>query len=786
MAESVGQALSDETIDLLGYADSPDVSMSLPRKVFGPTKSPPPVLQPRPRRAVHPTKQLTMEFAKKYAIPPVETSGQPINEPTPLNAPLPMTFSSPASNGQLLSPKPTLTEPSRSFAKSTSLANASTAPPLSPAIAMENQPGSTLKYDRHEPQGDSHALNMIPCASEPAPRPTFKTFPMHLTPSSSAPLISSPLAHHSTTARDLSPSMPSGRTGKAKASPTKKTTSPPKTPSSLRPTASNLQPQKSRSTDSATARKTMTANSTLSDQPHFLAHRRHEHDSALPSSEKELLRVIDLLQNRINSLELKFSQQQQQEQEMEPQEADQRQFHPSPNTLQQQSSMPPTPNHHQDGTILPMMTPNHPPAPPPSVDHRHHHHHHYHHVHRQVEKKRYSLPADFMEHHDRLDPLPTGTRQQQKKNQASPSTSPSHFQQPSRAMKDRQQVDQDQVQGSPELEQQQPPYSRHLQHQIPPDTQYPHRRHPPPPARKYQQPPIRDAYPPGRFIEDDLIENEFNYFIDEATGQPALPPRFFPYTRRGPVVPLPTMYHHHRSRQDLMPTLPFDEDQGFLDHDQYQMTAAQPMFYRGARSLGEPDAWDDAQSTSSRHTKRNRAMARKIQRRRSAVDMHELDRAGVIFPPPPPPPPAPVQEAHTWHVPKSSRPPLVGYFSDFGHAPPYYQPSFHTRRSRSWMYNDTDNQYMDDDDDDDNDVDEGAELQDPSHRPTYFWNDGYQNAFPIYSSRPPFQRNDSSDRGNDNATPWYDAQQDLSPAYKVAAHGNGTERRRRHSVNVRR
>ncbi|CAO3591764.1 unnamed protein product [Absidia cylindrospora] len=70
---SLPEPLSDETIDELGYAKFTATSdTSLPASqsattsamaVTGPTKSPPPVLMPRPRPAIHPTLKLTNAFA---------------------------------------------------------------------------------------------------------------------------------------------------------------------------------------------------------------------------------------------------------------------------------------------------------------------------------------------------------------------------------------------------------------------------------------------------------------------------------------------------------------------------------------------------------------------------------------------------------------------------------------------------------------------------------------------------------------------------------------------------
>ncbi|KAI8334420.1 hypothetical protein BC941DRAFT_432945 [Chlamydoabsidia padenii] len=67
-------ALSDETIDELGYArftapighvESTNTTTTM---VAGPTKSPPPVLMPRPRPAVHPTLKLTHSFANPDSL----------------------------------------------------------------------------------------------------------------------------------------------------------------------------------------------------------------------------------------------------------------------------------------------------------------------------------------------------------------------------------------------------------------------------------------------------------------------------------------------------------------------------------------------------------------------------------------------------------------------------------------------------------------------------------------------------------------------------------------------
>ncbi|KAI8082791.1 uncharacterized protein BX664DRAFT_339079 [Halteromyces radiatus] len=98
--------LSDETIDQLGYARLTAASLSCapassitatsPTAIFvtGPTKSPPPVLMPRPRPAVHPTLKLTSAFSEPdpISLPSITT--------VPLTTTIPPKFPEPTQHQQ--------------------------------------------------------------------------------------------------------------------------------------------------------------------------------------------------------------------------------------------------------------------------------------------------------------------------------------------------------------------------------------------------------------------------------------------------------------------------------------------------------------------------------------------------------------------------------------------------------------------------------------------------------------------------------------------------------------
>lgn len=194
--------LSDETIDELGYARITSLgplsptgivessSKATPKRIVapltvemvaGPTKSPPPVLMPRPRPAVHPTLKLTNAFANSIADSSLDPSQQ-----NRYHQPL-QQHSSPQQLKPTLKPHPEEEEEHPEKPPSTYVT-----PPLPPLTmkpltpkpsgsALPNQPPTPIKLDGNNTNSTKGALiqessqstyprdNLVPTTTSSAP-----------------------------------------------------------------------------------------------------------------------------------------------------------------------------------------------------------------------------------------------------------------------------------------------------------------------------------------------------------------------------------------------------------------------------------------------------------------------------------------------------------------------------------------------------------------------------------------------------------------------------------------
>ncbi|KAI9308513.1 hypothetical protein BJ944DRAFT_98509 [Cunninghamella echinulata] len=144
MAEASSAVLSDETIDQLGYARTAVLFDARTQNktpiVAGPTKSPPPVLMPRPRPAVHPTLQLTHSFSNLMVIPS-PSDNDSMDEP-------------PLSDFKTPSPPPTTTVPATT-----------TTTPIPVLTTQQNITSTFINNDNngnHNDDDNSISLKQIP------------------------------------------------------------------------------------------------------------------------------------------------------------------------------------------------------------------------------------------------------------------------------------------------------------------------------------------------------------------------------------------------------------------------------------------------------------------------------------------------------------------------------------------------------------------------------------------------------------------------------------------------